>query len=312
MNRQIKFAIITIVIVIPVLSYTVYTSSQNASKSISKFDSKLITISSFYPLYEFVKKVGQEKTDSSLLVPQGVEPHDWEPTIFDIQTMQQADLIFINGMGFESWIDNANLINSKIKIVDTSMGIPIKKNKITETGGSKSAKYHFFSDPHIWLNPKMAQIQVQNIANALSKSDPKNKDYYQKNAQSYINELEILDIEIRNTLSECKHDFIASHNSFSYFADEYNLTQHSITASNDPQVESTPKTLEKIINLAREYDIKIIFTEEGIDPRTSEIIANEIGGKVLVLSPLEIGDKNFDYVSRMQQNLTNLKEALCR
>lgn len=311
MNRQIKCAIIAIIVIVPAISFAVYASSPNSSESISKPDSKLIVISSFYTLYEFTKKVGQEKVDVHLLVPEGIEPHDWEPTIHDIQKIQKADLIFINGAGFESWINNTHLINSKAQIIDTSMGIQIKKNQTTETVKHESYDDHLLSDPHIWLNPQMAQIQIQNIANALSKNDPENKEYYQKNMQLYINELELLDNEIRDALSGCKHDFITSHNAFSYFADEYGLTQHSVINSNDPQIESTPKTLEKIVKLAREYDTKIIFTEEAVDPRTSEIIANEIGGKVLVLSPLEIGDKNFDYISRMQQNLSNLKEALC-
>mgnify|MGYP001241774209 FL=1 len=310
MDRQIKFAIIAICIIIPLSSFIVYQSGQTPQQPISKSNSKLVVISSFHPLYEFAKKVGQEKIDLILLVPEGVEPHDWEPTIYDIQNMQQADLIFINGIGFESWVNNVHFINSKIQIIDTSVGIKIKNNKILETNESKS-NADSISDPHIWLNPKMAQIQVQNIADALSKNDPANQDYYQKNAQSYINELELLDNEIRNELSKCNRDFIASHNAFSYFADEYGLAQHTIINSNDPEAEPTSKTLEKIINAARKNNIKIIFTEEGIDPKTSQIITNEIGGKVLILSPLEIGAKNFTYVDRMKQNLSNLKEALC-
>jgi len=296
---------------IPFSSFVVYQSGQIPQQPISKSNSKLVTISSFYPLYEFAKKVGQEKIDLILLVPEGVEPHDWEPTIQDIQNMQQADLIFINGIGFESWVNNVHFINSKIQIIDTSVGIKIKNNKTLEINEFKS-NADSNSDPHIWLNPKMAQIQVQNIANALSKNDPENQDYYQKNARSYINELELLDNEIRNELSKCNRNFIASHNAFSYFADEYGLVQHAIINSNDPEIEPTSKTLEKIINLARKNDINVIFTEEGIDPKTSQIITNEIGGKVLVLSPLEIGAKNFTYVDRMKQNLSNLKEALCK
>jgi zinc transport system substrate-binding protein len=311
MDRQIKFAIIAICIIIPLSSFIVYQSGQTPQQPISKSNSKLVVISSFHPLYEFAKKVGQEKIDLILLVPEGVEPHDWEPTIYDIQNMQQADLIFINGIGFESWVNNVHFINSKIQIIDTSVGIKIKNNKILETNESKS-NADSISDPHIWLNPKMAQIQVQNIANALSKNDPENQDYYQKNSQSYIKELELLDNEIRIELSKCNHDFIASHNAFSYFADEYGLVQHTIINSNDPEAEPTSKTLEKIINLARKNDINVIFAEEGIDSKTSQIITNEIGGKVLVLSPLEIGTKNFTYIDRMKQNLSNLKEALCR
>ena len=311
MDRQIKFAIIAISIVIPLISFVVYQSGQIPQQAISKSNSKLITISSFYPLYEFAKKIGQDKIDLILLVPEGVEPHDWEPTIHDIQNMQQADLIFINGIGFESWVNNVHFINSKIQIIDTSVGIKIKNNKILETNESES-NADSISDPHIWLNPKMAQIQVQNIANALSKNDPENQDYYQKNSQSYIKELELLDNEIRIDLSKCNRDFIASHNAFSYFADEYGLVQHTIINSNDPEAEPTSKTLEKIINLARKNDINVIFAEEGIDSKTSQIITNEIGGKVLVLSPLEIGTKNFTYVDKMKQNLSNLREALCK
>jgi zinc transport system substrate-binding protein len=294
---------------IPLTSIVVYQSGQNLQLT-SKSNSKLIAIASFYPLYEFAKKVGQEKIDIILLVPEGVEPHDWEPTIHDIQNMQQADLIFINGIGFESWVNDTHFVNSKIQIIDTSVGIKIKNNKTLETNESESNTVSI-SDPHIWLDPKKAEIQVQNIANALSKNDPENQDYYQKNSQSYINELELLDNEIRNELSKCNRNFIASHNAFSYFADEYGLVQYSVINSNDPEVEPTPKTLEKIINLAKKNNINVIFTEEAIDPRTSKIIANEIGGKVLVLSPLEIGAKNSTYVERMKQNLSNLKEALC-
>jgi len=309
-ERQTKLAIIAIAVVIPFASFVVYQGGQNLQSPTPKPNPKLTAIASFYPIYEFAKKVGQEKIDVILLVPEGIEPHDWEPTIQDIQKIQQADLIFINGIGFESWIENIHFINPKIQIIDTSVGIKIKNN---DTGVTNKTEINIVSnpDPHIWLNPKMAQIQVKNIADALSKNDPENQNYYQKNMQSYNQELELLDYEIKNDLSQCNHNFIASHNAFSYFADEYSLIQNTVVSSNDPEAEPTSQTIVNLINLAKKNDIKIIFTEEGIDPRTSKIIANEIGGRVLVLSPLEIGDKNFSYVDRMKQNLLNLKEALC-
>ena len=88
------------------------------------------------------------------------------------------------------------------------------------------------------------------------------------------------------------------------------MNQHTIISSNDPHAEPTAKTLQNVINTARELNIKIIFTEDTIDPKVSSVIANEIGGKILVLSPLESTDKG-DYISRMTENLENLKEALC-
>jgi len=123
-------------------------------------------------------------------------------------------------------------------------------------------------------------------------------------------ELDRLDSKIRSELSSCNRDFIAFHNAFSYFADEYGLNQHTIISSNVPHAEPTAKTLENVINTAKKLNVKIIFTEETVDHRTSEIIAKEIGGKVQVLSPIEIGNDK-SYIFRMIENLNHLKEALC-
>jgi len=221
--------------------------------------------------------------------------------------MQKSDLIIINGIGFENWVDKLNEIDYQGVIVDTSNGIIIK-NMVGE-----STMYEHVDesgDPHIWLNPVFAKIQVQNIANAFSDSDPENRQYFKENAANYINELDLLDSKIRNELSGCNHDFIAFHNAFSYFANEYDLTQHTVLSSYVPHAEPTAKTLENVINKAKQHNLKVIFTEETADPKTSQVIANEIGGKILVLSPLEIGDDG-TYISRMTENLNHLKEALC-
>lgn len=299
MNIQIKLAIIAIAVIIPLSSIAVY--GTNSNQQFTKIDSsKLQVISSFYTLHEFSQNVGQEKVTATLLVPDGVEPHDWGPTIKDVQRIQKSDLIIINGIGFENWIDNLDETDYQGVIVDTSYGI-LDKNLGQE---------HTTGDPHIWLNPVYAKTQVQNIAIAFSNSDPENEEYYQSNAAKYIEELDLLDSKIRNELSNCNHDFVAFHDAFSYFADEYNLNQHTIISSNDPHGEATAKTLENVISTAKELNIKVIFSEENVNPRTSEIIANEINGKVLVLSPLEVSSDG-TYISKMIENLNNLKEALC-
>ena len=292
MNAQTKMAIVAIVVVIPLTSVVVYGTNTNQEFT-SNDNSKLQAISSFNPLHEFSQIVGGEKIDVTLLVPVGVEPHDWEPTIKDVQQMHKSDFIIINGIGFENWVDDLIENNYQGTIVDTSKQIPIKE-----------------TDPHIWLNPVFAISQVENIALSFSNSDPENGEYYMTNAAKYSEKLHLLDSKIRTDLTDCKRDFIAFHDAFSYFADEYDLNQHTIVATTNSHGEVTAKTLENVILTARELNINIIFSEETVNTKTSQIIANEIGGKVLVLSPLEIVSED-NYISKMTQNLENLKEALC-
>ena len=111
---------------------------------------------------------------------------------------------------------------------------------------------------------------------------------------------------LRKTLINC-----VIFETFSYFANEYDLNQHTVTQSNDPHSEPTLKKLESIIQLAKSLDIDVIFTEEGVDSRTSQVIADELNGRVLVLSPIEVVEDSSSYIKKMEENLLNLKEALC-
>jgi len=317
-NSQIKLAIIAIVIVIPLASFAVTQPSFNSEISTTK-NSKLQVITSATFLYEFSQNIGKEMIDVTLLVPMGADPHDWEPTIRDREKLQKADVIIVNGIGYEHWLGSFDSNDNQGILVDTSNGISTldfekhddHAKEDDHDGHEEEDKHnHEDLDPHIWLNPVYAQLQVKNIANTLSNSDPTNKNYYQSNAAIYNKELDLLDSKIRTELSGCKTDFITFHNAFSYLSEEYGLTQHTIISSNDSHGEVTPQTLENIISLARELNIKVIFAEESTSTKTSQVIADEIGGKVLVLSPLEIVSDE-TYVEKMTQNLNNLKDALC-
>jgi len=321
-----KMAIIAIAVIIPLSSIAVY--GTNSDLQTARIDnSKLQVISSFNPLHEFSQIIGGEKVDAILLVPVGVEPHDWEPTIKDVQRMQKSDLIIINGIGFENWIDNLIENNYQGIIVDTSNGIKInlfdeqqhdeqqhdEQQHDEQQHDEQQHDEHgnLEGDPHIWLNPVYAKIQIQNIANAFSNSDPENSKLYHKNAKEYNKKLDLLDLKIRNELSNCNNDFIAFHDAFSYFADEYGLNQHTIIPTSNSHGEVTAKTLEKVILTAKKLNITVIFSEENVSSKSSEIIANEIGGKVLILSSLE-SSSNGTYISKMTENLENMKEALCQ
>jgi zinc transport system substrate-binding protein len=269
--------------------------------------SKLKVVASFFPLYEFLRKVGEDKVDASVLIPIGGEPHDFDPTIQQIQGVESAAILVYNGAGMEAtWI---NKVNPKFA-VDTSKALNLR--------GSNDPEIHAPTDPHIWLDPILATHQVENIRDGLIRVDPKNAVYYNQNTDKFIGELKSLDASIRGNLSSsncAKKDFIAFHNAFSYFAKEYGLNQHSIKGLT-PEGEILPQRLVEVVQLAKNLGINVIYSEDLIDPRSAQAIADEIpNGKVIVLSPIE-GIKpqeqqlGIGYLEKMYQDLSVLKEGL--
>ena len=161
MNAQTKMAIVAIMIVISLASVVVYDTNTHQEFT-SNDNSKLQAISSFNPLYEFSQIVGGEKIDVILLVPVGVEPHDWEPTIKDVQQMHKSDFIIINGIGFENWVDDLIENNYQGIIVDTSNGI----EQIPETTRRRTTRRRKKKNrsTHLVKSSYMQLIQVGNIA----------------------------------------------------------------------------------------------------------------------------------------------------
>lgn len=274
--------------------------------SLSNDLQKVRVIASFFPLYDFARNVGGDRAEVSVMVPAGIEPHDWEPTPRDIADAENADMIVYNGAGFERWVSD---INAKF-VVDTSIGIQLMQ------GAEEGIQEESGLDPHIWLDPVLAKQQVEAIRDGFVQIDPVNSGYYHQNAQRYIAELDSLDSFIRSNLSNCElRDFIAFHNAFSYFANRYNLTQHSIQGIS-PEGDVLPQRIQEIKDLAATLGINVIYAEDLIDPRLANVIAGEIpNGQVLVLSPIE-GlkreeiEQGLGYIDKMREDVQNLKVGL--
>ncbi len=175
--------------------------------------------------------------------------------------------------------------------------------------------HHGPNDPHVWLSPKNAQIMLKNITDAVVALDEENKDFYEENLKKYTDELTKLDSEYKDGLANIKsNEIVVSHEAFGYLCNEYGLTQKGIEGV---MAESEPdaKTIKEIIELVKEKGIKIIFTEEAMNPKIVETISKETGAEVRTLNPIEgISEddmnKGVDYFSIMRDNLKNLEEAL--
>ena len=299
MNQQ-RAALAAIAVVIPLaMVATLYTGTVRQQETAGP-DRRITVMASFYPLYDFALHVAGNRADVSSLIPAGVEPHGWEPTAGDVTKARSADVLIINVAGFEKWSER---IGAK-RMVNTSEGMQVIQ---AAEGGV---------DPHVWLDPVLAKQQVENIKAALMEADPKNADQYNKNAAAYNAELDSLDRYIKAELASCKKsDFIAFHDAFSRFASRYSLTQHAIEAIS-PEGEVLPQRIQEVVGLARQMDIKVIYSEDLVDSRLADVIAGELaGGKVLVLSPVEGISKaeqaaGIGYLDKMKENVAHLKEGL--
>ena len=236
------------------------TTANNASQQSNQ--TKINVVASFYPIYEFVKAVGGDRINLSVLIPIGAEPHNFDPTIQEVQKANSANLLVYNGASMEEpWIHSLSPQNT----VDTSKGINLLANP-------NDPDIKGPNDPHIWLDPVLAIQQVQNIRDGLDKVDPKNTAYYNQNAQNFIGQLNKLDTAFKGNLtsSNCaKKDFIPFHLAFAYFAKQYGLTQHPIHEGLTPSGEVLPQKLVEVVNLAKNLGLKVIYSEDLIDPEIS-------------------------------------------
>ena len=294
--------------------------SQQTNLPITTSTTKLKVIASFFPMYEFTRNVAGDKADVSVFIPIGEEPHGWEPSTQAIQDVQNSQLFIYNGAGMEAFIpqfiSTGNFPNTTF--VRASQGITMQDADVTNLGADEAKPIieQGGKDPHVWNDPVFAQQEVRNIANAMEKSDPTNAQDYENNANAYITKLAKLDQDIKSGLSNCKiHTFVSFHNAFNYFSQRYGLTDVWIYGI-APESELAPQDMEKVINIAKANNVKMIFSEDLVDPRLADTLATEVGAQVKILSPLE-GLKNqteqqegITFLDKWYQNLDNLKVAL--
>jgi len=295
-------------------------TSGGASHAPASADSgrKLKVVTTFYPMYEFARQVAGDHADVVALIPPGAEPHDWEPSAKDMASIKEADVFVYNGI-VEGWAEQAlsSAANDKRIAVEASKGIELMEGlpEEEEDGHDREGEGGPVPDPHVWLDPVLAQQEVAAIEAAFERADPAHKEDYKKNADAYIAKLKNLDEEYREGLKDVKHQaFVTQHAAFGYLAKRYGLTQVPI-AGLSPDQEPSPDQMADIVKFAKDHQVKTIFFETLVDPQVAQTIADEIGATTDVLNPLEgLTDEdkknNLDYIGIMKNNLEALKKAL--
>jgi zinc transport system substrate-binding protein len=268
-------------------------------------DDRIGVVVSIAPQADFVEAVGGEKVHVTIMVPPGADPHTYEPTPGQLVELSQARMYAEVGSGLQfelAWMGKISQQNKHLLIVDCSKGIELMAGgEDSQEGTLEGAQVG--TDPHVWLSPKDAEVMLENIAAGLISIDPDNESYYAQGRDAYLTKLEALDKDIRDGLAGITNRrFIVFHPAWSYFAAEYNLEEIPIEIGNK---EPSAKDIANVVEEARQYNIKVIFAEPEFNPRSAEVIAQEIDGEVVFINPLAR-----DYINNMRAVLNDLVQAM--
>ncbi len=280
-------------------------SLQACRQPVTQTGGKLKILTTIAPLYSFTKNVAADAAIVDNLIPSGVGPHEYSLSPGDARKVSETRVLIINGVKLEGWLnklqgpaselrESATNDNEKLIIVDTSVGVEVIGN-----------------DPHIWLSPRNAIMQVKNIRDALVKVDPDNSGTYTKNASEYIQRLGNLDKEIKDEIKTWKQNRIVTfHPAFKYFAGDYGLEQAAVIQET-PEIEPSPKHIAHVIETIKSKGIRAIFTEPQFSHKIVTSIAGDLNLQVYSLDTLETGPLSKEwYEDSMRSNLKVLKKAL--
>jgi len=258
------------------------------------------------PLCDLVKQVGGERVTVVQLIPNGFNPHAYEPTPREVQAMSQAEAVFLVGLGFDTAFEKLlRGVDRQKPIYFASEGIEILYGEDHHHHDGEEGK---FPDPHVWMSLRNAMVMVENIARFLSEIDPQGSSFYQKNAQAYREKLRELDIRFRSAIEKVENRrFIASHNAWSYLARDYALILSGVIEK-APDREPTPQELRELITTMRNEKVGVIFVEPQFNQKIAQTLAQETGGVLLTLDPLG-SFPDLPYLELMEKNLSQIIEG---
>ena len=244
--------------------------------------SNMNTVVSILPEQTFVKAIGGDKVNVSVMVQPGNSPHTYEPKPSQMIEITKADLYFAIDVEFEQvWLAKFKDLNPNMQIIDLADNIAKIHMYETEHDGHD----HEGSDPHIWTAPSNVKIIAQNIYDALVKKDPGNTEYYKRNLESFQASIDETDKQISQLLSSLgeSRSFMVFHPSWGYFAKAYNLDQIAVEVEGK---EPKPKALIHLLKEAKKEKVKAIFTQPEFSDTVAKIIAKELQIPVVKVSPL--------------------------
>jgi zinc/manganese transport system substrate-binding protein len=262
---------------------------------------KVDVLASFSIVADLVRQVGGERVNVRSIVALSQDPHDFEPTPNDVRRVMKAQLIVINGLGFEPWADRF------LKVANFA------GERLVASRGVKALSVRGAVDPHAWQDVENVKLYIANIREALTKVDPRGASDYARNASLYDRELDALHREIKAALASIpkeRRKIITSHDAFSYFGDAYDVVfvaPQGVSSIAEPSARDVARIIQQI----REERIRAIFLENALPQRLAHQISSETGVKIAgKLYADVLGENIRTYAQMMRHNYKAILTAL--
>lgn len=272
-------------------------------------------VATFSILGDLVRQVGRDKVEVSLLVGPDADAHGYNPAPGDARKLASADIVVVNGLGLEGWLDRLiKASGTKAPIVTAAAGV----KTIAGDDAHDHAGHAHHDDPHAWQSIANARIYVVNIRDGLAKVDPDHAADYAANAKAYLATLDGLEAEVRDAIAAIPPDhrrIITTHDAFGYFTAAYGL-DFIAPQGVSTDSEASPKDVARIVRQIRRDKIPAVFLENVADPRLIQQISREsgavVGGKVYSDALSGPEGPAPTYEAMMRSNVAAFRAALGR
>ncbi|HET9392021.1 MAG TPA: metal ABC transporter substrate-binding protein [Candidatus Rubrimentiphilum sp.] len=257
-------------------------------------------VTTFSTLNSFVEGAGGKYVSVHNLVPVGASPETYQPTPQDIAKLADAQLLVENGTGIEVWLQHtiANAGNANLRTVVLSDGLR-----------------HIDRNPHLWMDPVLAQAYVGKIRDALIAIDPAHKVAYERNTAAYDAKLVALQAEIAKqiaTIPAQQRTMIVFHNAWQYFNDRFGIRTVGVIEL-APGQEPNPSYIGTLVDLARKYHVRAVFSEPEYSPKIAQTLAKSAGIRTvsdLYDDSISSNSKVHDYISMLRYDTNVIVQAL--
>ncbi|NTV22493.1 MAG: zinc ABC transporter substrate-binding protein [Candidatus Yonathbacteria bacterium] len=313
--------IVTLVIIFGALTFII----QNTSST--KPSEKLFVVTTLFPLYDMAREIGGTYTETTLLLPPGMSPHNYEPTPSDIMAITHADVFIYTGPFMEPWVADllAGIDTSHMTIVNASTHADIhhedgEDEQAHESEEAHEAEEHDHDheagDPHIWLSPHNAHVIANDIGTALVEALPSHSVDIANARDTYLAKLDAVFAAYETGLSSCDTRTIiyGGHYAFGYIAEAFDL--HYVAAQGySPDAEPSASALATLSDIVKKENATAIFTDALESPAIADTLARETGATVHMLNPAgNIGkdarDNGVSFITILETNLATLRAGL--